>query len=468
MTRIEGAPVLTAAQMRAAEERAVAAGVGLDALMARAGEGVAAAVRRLAAGAEVLILCGPGNNGGDGWVAAASLARNGHPVRVAAPLGDPRTDLARAARAAWTGPVESVGLGTTQSVEHGGSRPPIVVDALFGIGLTRAPEEMPLAVRGVIHDARLSIAVDLPSGLASDTGEVLGPTAPVDITVALGFLKPAHLLQPGAELCGAVRVIDIGVDATSDAGVLAAPRLAKPGPSDHKYTRGMVAVVAGEMAGASLLAATAAMRAGAGYVALLGGAGQGGPHALVYRPLDEHSLSDPRIGALLIGPGLGRDDAARAKLARALATDHPLVIDGDALGTVDLDHLAARAAPAILTPHAGEFRAAFGELPGSKLDQARAAAVRSSAVVVFKGADTVIAAPDGRARLSPGASPWLSTAGTGDVLAGAVAAMLAARLDPLEAAAAGVWLHTEAARRCGAAFIADDLAAALTPARADL
>ena len=459
MNRIDGMPVLTAARMRAAEEPTMAAGVGVDTLMARAGEGVAEAVRRLAVGAEALILCGPGNNGGDGWVAAASLARSGHPVRVAM-LAEPATAAARQARAAWTGPVEML----TDAAPA-----PVVVDALFGTGLSRAlGAETQAALVRLVGAARLAIAIDLPSGISTDDSRLLGDVPRFDLTLALGAPKPAHLLQPGAERCGDVRVIDIGVEAMSDAQVLAAPRLKEPGPGDHKYTRGMVAIVGGAMAGASLLAATAAMRAGAGYVALLGGAGQGGPHALVHRPLEAHSIGDPRIGALLIGPGLGRDAAARARLEQALATGHPLVIDGDALGMLDVERLAMRAAPAILTPHAGEFRAVFGDLPGSKLDQARAAAIRANAVVVFKGADTVVAAPDGRARLSPGASHWLSTAGSGDVLAGAVAAMLAAGMDPLEAAAAGVWLHADAARRCGAAFIADDLAEALTPARASL
>ncbi len=459
MNRIEGLPVLTAAQMRAAEERAMAAGASVDTLMARAGEGVAAAVRRLASGAEALVLCGPGNNGGDGWVAAASLARSGHPVRVAM-LAEPATEVAARARAGWTGRVETLADAAPA---------PVVVDALFGTGLTRplAPEVSGALAR-LVGAARLSVAVDLPSGVSTDDGAMLDEVPRFDLTLALGAAKPAHLLQPSAEKCGAVRVVAIGVEASSDAEVLAAPTLRNPGPADHKYTRGMVAIVGGDMPGASLLAATAAMRAGAGYVALLGGAGQGRPHALVRRALDEHGLGDPRIGALLIGPGLGRDDAARAKLDQVLATDHPLVIDGDALGMLDVDRLAARAAPAILTPHAGEFKTAFGAPPGSKLDQAREAAVRSGAVVVFKGADTVVAAPDGRARLSPNASNWLSTAGTGDVLAGAVAAMLAAEHDPFAAAAAAVWLHNDAARRCGAAFIADDLAEALTPARASL
>jgi hydroxyethylthiazole kinase-like uncharacterized protein yjeF len=231
----------------------------------------------------------------------------------------------------------------------------------------------------------------------------------------------------------------------------------------------MVVVVGGAMRGAALLASTAAMRAGAGYVALLDG-GEGGPHVLVHRAFAEQPLDDERIGALLIGPGLGRDGEAARKLDAALASGCPLIIDGDALHLVKnrRDKLRDRKRPTILTPHEGEFIALFGKSEGSKLDRARAAAVEADAVIAYKGPDTVIASPDGQARLAGDANDWLSTAGTGDVLAGTIAATLAAGLDPLEAAAAGVWLHGEAARRLGAAFIADDLANALSAVRAAL
>ncbi|TPG42914.1 NAD(P)H-hydrate dehydratase [Sphingomonas koreensis] len=460
MTPIAGQSILTATEMRAAEERAIAAGASVETLMDRAGKGVAAAVQRLASDAPVLVLCGPGNNGGDGYVAATALAAAGLDVRVAA-TGEPSSAAARQARAAWSGPIEDI--ASTKAA-------PVLVDALFGTGLSRplnpALEKKLVDLAG---KSRLAIAVDLPSGVTTDEGRALGAVPDFDVTLALGALKPAHLLQPAARHCGAVRVIDIGIDANSDAQVIDKPSLGTPGPDAHKYTRGMVAIIAGAMAGAALLASEAAMRAGAGYVALLGN-GQGGSHALVHKPLDDASLDDERIGALLIGPGLGRDADAAAKLDLALATDHPLVIDGDALHLLKhrLDAFAKRHPPAILTPHAGEFDALFGKADTSKLARARAAARRAIATIVFKGADTVIAAPDGRARLRPDASDWLSTAGTGDVLAGAIAAMLAARLDPLEAASAGVWLHGDAARRLGPAFIADDLARAMTAARASL
>ncbi len=455
MIPIEGRAVLTAAEMRAAEEAVIATGVSVDTLMDRAGTGIAHAVRRLAGANAILILCGPGNNGGDGYVAARVLAELGATVRVAA-LSEPRTDAAKAARPAWGGPVETLA----------DARPaPVLVDALFGTGLTRPLDAAAVQLRALADAANLSIAIDLPSGLATDTGTALSTPPVFDLTLALGAVKPAHLLQPAARYCGTIRLLDIGVPVTSQAAVLAPPVLAAPGPDSHKYTRGMVAVVSGGMPGAAELAARAAMRAGAGYVTLLGDT-TGAPHALVRAPLTDAALANDRIGAVVIGPGLGRDDRARARLDAALAAGHPLVIDGDALRLLDPERIAALGLPVILTPHAGEFDALFGGSDADKITRARDAAVRADAVVVFKGADTVVAAPDGRVRIAHGASDWLSTAGTGDVLAGAIGAMMAARLDPFAAACAGVWLHGDAARRLGPAFIADDLADALRSARA--
>lgn len=457
MTPIADAAVLTVAEMRAAEARAFAGGDSPQAMMRRAGKACAHAIRRLSAGGEVLVLCGPGNNGGDGYVIAATLAAFGHPVRVAA-LAEPRTDAARLARGAWQGTVES--FATAEPA-------PVLVDALFGIGLSRALDDATAArLERLSAAAHLTVAIDLPSGVDGDSGALLGCPYHARITSALGALKPAHLLQPAAQVCGAVRLIEIGVEAGDRTRVVAPPRLTAPGPSSHKFNRGMVAIIKGRMAGAAELAASAAMHAGAGYVALLGATIPAAPHALVRRALSDEALDDRRIGALVIGPGLGRDEAMRALVERALACRHPLIIDGDALHLVTPELIRARAEPVVLTPHAGEFAALFGEGQGSKLDRARDAAQAAGAVVVFKGADTVIAAPDGRALLAPAASNWLSTAGSGDVLAGAIAACLAAGLDPLDAAAAGVWLHGEAARACGAAFIADDLARALASARA--
>lgn len=231
----------------------------------------------------------------------------------------------------------------------------------------------------------------------------------------------------------------------------------------------MVVVIAGEMSGAAELAALSAMRAGAGYVLLLGEGLAGQPHAIVRRPFAGEALSDARIGAVVIGVGLGRGAVAGTRLDQALASSHPLVIDGDALHLLDeqrLSRVCGHGAPVVLTPHAGEFDALFGKGGGSKIERARAAARKSGATVVFKGADTVIAAPDGMVRVAQGTSGWLSTAGTGDVLAGAIGAMLAGNHgSAIDAAAAGVWLHGAAADRLGGSFIADDLARALTAVR---
>lgn len=452
----EGAPVLTAAAMRAAEERAIATGASVTELMERAGTGVAEWVHRLAAGSAVLILCGPGNNGGDGYVAARVLAGRGVPVRVAA-LGEPKTGAAAAARAAWGGAVEAV----TDATEPA----PVLVDALFGTGLTRALDaQVAQKLAALVDHARLSVAVDLPSGAETDAGGDFGAALPrFDVTLALGALKPAHVLQPVAALCGVVRLVEIGLDAIeTELRTLEQPSLPMPGTDAHKYSRGMVAVVSGPMHGASELAARAAYRAGAGYVLLLTGGLPHPPHAIVRQRWSADALHDKRIGAVVIGPGLGRDDRAGEKLEAALASDRRLVIDGDALHLIDPDRLRARTAPTVLTPHGGEFTALFGEGAGSKIAQTRAAAARCGAIVVHKGADTVIADPDGSVWVAPRGSGWLSVAGTGDVLAGAIAAMIAQWPgELLRAVGAGVWLHGQAARILDRCFLADELADAL-------
>ena len=444
-----GGPVVDAARMRATE---IASGVSLGELMDRAGAAVREIGWRLSGGAPVLVLCGTGNNGGDGYVAARLLAARGASVRVAA-SAPPATDLARSARAAWHGEVEAFGREEAA---------PIVVDALFGIGMSRPLDD---ATRTALVRARrsacLTIAVDLPSGVGSDDGADLG-AAGADVTIALGAVKPAHLLLPAAARCGRVVVADLGLVITSRWQVLGRPCLRAPSVDDHKYTRGLVAVVQGAMPGAAALAAQAAAHAGAGYVVLVGDDPRL-PRAIVVRPADQidEVLRDIRTRAVVVGPGLGQ--GGEGLLARVLASDRRVVIDGDALR----DGLAPRAAATILTPHAGEFARMFRHLRGSKLDRTRAATQASGATIVHKGADTVIASPDGRATLAPAAAPWLATAGTGDVLAGICGAMLARGLPPHEAAEAAVWLHGEAARRAGPALIADDLLARLAPAVAE-
>jgi len=464
MLPIDGWPVLTPAEMRTAED---ATGDLAD-LMERAGRGVADAVRRLSGGAEVLVLCGPGNNGGDGYVAARVLRDQGYPVRVAA-LAPPRTPLAVAAAARWGGTVEPLDRRCTPA--------PVLVDALFGTGGRRDPNAPWVALATALAGAaRLTIAIDLPSGVdAGDASAGPGHVMPAEVTLALGALKPAHVRADAVTSCGRLRVIDLGLDlSAARSRVIGRPDPPRPDAASHKYSRGMVAVLAGAMPGAALLAATAAARAGAGYVALIGDA-PGGPHALVHRPATSEALADDRVAAFVVGPGLGRDDAAVRRLGEVWGrADTALVVDGDALHLIDRALLdRPRRAPTLLTPHAGEYRALRDrfDLPDDPAAAVGALACPSPIVLIRKGPTTVVADAM-RTVYASGGDPWLSTAGTGDVLAGAVAAMVAAYArhgrDALDAAAAGVWLHARAARLCGPAFVADDLAAALTAARGEL
>lgn len=454
-----GRPILTAAGMREAEARAIAAGTPVEDLMERAGRAAAEAIRRFAGQAPALVLCGPGNNGGDGYVIARALSEREVPVRVAA-LGAPTTAAAQAARNAWGRTVETLELAEAA---------PLLVDALFGTGLGR-PLEPAIAGRlaALAGDARLRVAIDLPSGAATDDGRLLSPVPGFDLTVTFATLKPAHLLQPATRHMGRIVVADIGIEAASNLAEIGRPSIRGPGPDDHKYRRGLVLVVGGEMPGAAALAASAALRGGAGYVVLTG---EGGavPSAIVRRRAEdlEELLADVRLNAVLVGPGLGRGVAARATLERVLAAPHPLVLDGDALWLLgEGSGLQGRSAPTIATPHEGEFRRAFGE-SGSKVEAARSAARRSGMVLVYKGPDTVVAAPDGRAAIARPAPYWLATAGTGDVLGGLVASRLAAGDPPFEAACGAVWLHSRAAELAGPALIADDLSLHLPAALAE-
>lgn len=453
-----GAPILTAAQMREAEQRLFATGIPEYDVMERAGAACAEYIWRIGGHRSTLILCGPGNNGGDGFVIARILKEHGVPVRVAA-LGESSTPSSRKAREAWGGPVEDIFT----------AKPALqLVDALFGTGLTRGLDKK-LAARlaELTGKARHSFAIDLPSGMDSDTGTCLSSVPHFDLCITLGSYKPSHFLQPGAGHFGQFVCADIGIDALGGAlHLLPKPRLFAPTAASHKYNRGLVAVVGGFMPGASILAAEAAACSGAGYVKYLGKAsGYVSTHAIVQTHAPDHYavrdiLADARIAAVLIGPGLGRDEEAWTRLDSALNSGHPLVLDADALilladrGRDRLKDLSHRA---ILTPHEGEFTRLFGKLKGSKIDRARQAAAKSNSVVIYKGADTVIAAPDGQAWIAPPSSPWLSTAGTGDVLAGVCAAQLAVTRDSVEAARNAAWLHAESARRAGPAFVADDL-----------
>jgi hydroxyethylthiazole kinase-like uncharacterized protein yjeF len=445
--------ILTVAQMRAAEQALIAGGETVGILMERAGAGAAEWVWRLAAQRPVTVLCGPGNNGGDGYVIARELARRGATVTVVAPL-EPRTDAAAAAREAYDGP--------TAASAHGG----VLVDCLFGSGLARQLEPAHAALLADLarHHA-LRIAVDLPSGIDSDSGAPLNADLPAfDLTLALGAWKFAHWLMPAAALMGARRLVPIGAAPVGGAAaLLPRPHLAPPAPDAHKYSRGLVLAVGGAMPGAALLACEAAMRAGAGAVRLAAGTAPATlpPDVILRADTLGDLLADDRTGAVLVGPGLGRDGAARERLAEALAAGRPSVIDADALTLLYPALLDEFAAPPILTPHEGELARlaeTFGIAAQGKLARARALAEAANAVVIAKGPDTVIAAPDGRTVLAPSPTPWLAIAGTGDVLAGIAAARYAAAGDPFAAACEAVWLHGEAARIAGPAFLASDLA----------
>jgi hydroxyethylthiazole kinase-like uncharacterized protein yjeF len=448
-------PILTAAAMRAAEQAAIDAGTSVEQLMERAGSALAEAVCRFAGPLPVLVLCGPGNNGGDGYVAARKLAERGIEVRVAA-LVEPSSPAARWARSEWKGEVEAL--------DHEVAPAPILIDALFGTGLKRGLEaSVEMALNRLCDAASVRIAADLPSGVDSHSGAELGKVSRVDLTVTFGALKPAHRLMPAMIKCGRVVLADIDVDASSEWHEIAAPILPPIAPDAHKYSRGLVHALAGKMPGAITLAATAAARAGAGYVRVSTSLPITGLPASIVQ-MDSAPVNDERIGCLLVGPGLG--DIPQV-LTLALTSKAPKVIDADAI-----THLGEperlKGQDAIVTPHEGEFVRLFGEIVGSKPERALEAARRCGAVVVYNGADTLVASPDGRLGFGPPAPAWLASAGTGDVLAGIVAALRARGMRAFEAACAAVWLHGEAARIAGPQMITDDLAAAIPAAIAGL
>ena len=451
--------VLTVAQMREREQALIDGGESISSLMERAGRGAAQWVWRVAAGRPVTVLCGPGNNGGDGYVIARELHARGAEVRVVAPM-EPRSEAAIAARRSCGAPVVEDAAGG------------VLVDGLFGSGLTGPldPEHVALLARlAAAHST--AIAIDLPSGVEGDSGALLNEgLPPYSLTLALGAWKRAHWLMPGMATMGERRLVEIGIAPVAGAArLIARPRLAPPAPDAHKYTRGLVLVVAGSTIGAAILACEGAMRTGAGAVRLC----SDGLHPaavpdiiLRHDPLPE-LLADHRTGAVLVGCGLGRDGTARERLAQVLATRRPTVIDADALHLVGPDDLAGFAAPLVLTPHEGELAQlakGFSIPPADKPHLALALARKSGAVVVAKGPHTVIAAPDGRTIFAPSTTSWLSVAGTGDVLAGTIASRLAAGVEPFEAACQGNWLHGEAARLCRAPFLASDLAGAIPAA----
>ncbi len=470
--------VLSVAEMYAADKAAEAGGIASLDLMEAAGTAVARVVQARWKPQAVAVLCGPGNNGGDGFVIARLLAGAGWPVRVAL-LGPPvelRGDAAINAKS-WTGPV----LPLTPEVLDG---KPLVIDAIFGAGLSRALSGAARAVVERINAENLTcIAVDVPSGVAGDTGVVLEGVAPrCASTVTFFRKKPAHLLFPGRSLCGELTVADIGIPVRVLETI--APKTAYnvpglwtlPDPrwSDHKYTRGHAVVVGGgAVTGAARLAARAARRAGAGLLTLAVPASAvpiyaaDAPGAFV-QAVDtalelEAALVDRRRNAVLIGPGCGVGTETVVRVLKILATDRAVVLDADALTSFQDDPeqlfkaIKRRTAPVVMTPHQGEYDRIFKTDAPDKLTQARAGAQHSGAVVVLKGADSVIAAPDGRAAISDNAPPWLATGGAGDVLAGFVLGLLAQGQPAWQAACAAVWLHGACGAALGRGLIAEDL-----------
>lgn len=459
---MSAAQVLTANQMRAAEQALFDAGTGVSELMEIAAGGAAEWIRRIAAGRPVTVLCGPGNNGGDGYVIARRLREAGNAVSVIAPL-DPATEAAQEARRRWDAKVSTAG----------GAEGEVFVDCLFGSGLARplAPEHA-LLLRDLVARHRRKVAVDVPSGIASDTGAVLNERlSAFDLTLALGAWKFAHWRLPGRALMGQMRLVPIGIAPIDGAARLVGrPHIAAPASDSHKYRRGLLGIIAGAMPGASLLAAAAAQHAGAGYTKIFA------PSADPRTPADvvvetaplADALADPRIAAVLVGQGLGRTHAARAMLAEALRHAKALVLDADALMLLAPEMLT-RDMPLLATPHNGELDAlcrSFGVIAEGCQARALALAKVTGMVVLAKGPDSLIAAPDGRLALALPATSWLSVAGTGDVLAGIAASRMACGVDPFAAACQAVWLHGEAARRAGAAFTPSELAERVSEALA--
>ena len=482
--RADGA-LLPPAAMAAVDRAAIAGGRSGPWLMENAGRAVARAIMARYGARRTVVLCGPGNNGGDGWVVARLLRRAGWPVRIATlvPANGLQGDAAGAA-ARWRGPIE-----TLATYSLGGAD--LVVDALFGAGLARPLEGTALAVVRALADHRAPvIAVDVPSGLDGTTGDVLGAAPRAELTVPFCRLKPGHLLLPGRQLCGRTVLADIGIP---DETVAAHARgLSANGPwlwrallpersaTSHKYRFGHALVVGGPVAttGAARLAADAALRVGAGLVSIACRPGALTTYAaqlttVMTKPVADGPalsalLADPRYRAALLGPGAGVGEATREAVRAVLASGRPAVLDADALTSFAEDRgalLDGLRADIVLTPHDGEFARLFDDA-GDRLSRAQAASRRCGAVVLLKGADTVVAAPDGRAAIQPDAPPWLATAGTGDVLAGSIVGLLAQGVPAFESAAAGVWLHASAAHGAGPGLVAEELARHMAAAMA--
>jgi hydroxyethylthiazole kinase-like uncharacterized protein yjeF len=479
--------LLTIAEMAAADAAAVTAGIPGIALMENAGAAVARAIAARFAPRPALVLCGPGNNGGDGFVAARHLAERGWPVRVAL-LGARdrlRGDAALAAKS-WPGDVLPLEPGLLNDTR-------LVVDALFGAGLSR---ELDGIARGTIEAAGRAagpvVAIDVPSGVHGDTGAVLGAAPESTLTVTFHRAKPGHFLLPGRRYVGELVVADIGIPDQAPAGAQSQLFANHPGlwrallprrtPASHKYSHGHALVLGGGMAssGAARMAARAALRAGAGLVTVVCPTESLAVYAaqltavMVAAFADDrefaHHLEDPRCNGILLGPGAGIGEALRQRALRALAAKKACVLDADALTSFAEQPgvlFEAIRGPCVLTPHEGEFKRLFAQT-GDKLTRARGAAAQSGAVVLLKGADSVIVGADGRAVIQPDAPPSLATAGSGDVLAGIILGLLVQGMPAFAATAAAVWLHARAGSMAGTGLIAEDLPEMLPAVLAEL
>jgi len=477
--------LLTTAEMAEADRLAIAGGVAGLELMENAGRAVAEAAARMA-GRRVVVVAGPGNNGGDGFVAARYLAERGAAARVSF-VGDRKRLKGDAALAAqrWTGPTEEASPASLRDSD-------LIIDALFGAGLDRNVDGLPRAMIAAVNASGVPIvAVDLPSGVNGTTGNVMGAAVEATRTVTFFRRKTGHLLMPGRLNCGAIEVADIGIPASvlgkikpatfADAPALWRSAFPRMDPRGHKYSRGHAVVVSGGLSttGAARLAARAALRVGAGLVTIATprealAVNAAASLAVMVRRVDGASelaefLVDKRRNAVVLGPGGGVGPAMREQVQAALASEAAVLLDADALTSFADEPTALVAAigkragrGVVLTPHEGEFSRLFSKIneiskSNSKLEKVRLAAGIVGAVVVLKGPDTVIAAPDRRAAIADNGPPTLATAGSGDVLSGLIAGLLAQGMPPFEAASAGVWLHGEAAAEFGAGLIAEDL-----------
>src|ERR1700688_2935672 len=485
-----GMEVLTTAEMERADRLTIAAGTPGFALMLSAGQAVAEAAMALVEEGPILVIAGGGNNGGDGFVAAAELAARGREVSVIllCERDSLQGDAALAARG-WKYPVLPFN-------PHAIGKPALIIDALFGAGLDRAvkgePHEM---IEAINANGAPVLAVDLPSGINGTTGAVMGVAIKAAETVTFFRRKPAHLLLPGRIHCGRVRVADIGIDARVLAEIQPQtfenvpafwqPSFPVPPVDGHKYARGHALVVSGDIAatGAARMSARGALRAGAGLVTLASprdalAVNAAALTAVMVRATDTvvefaELFGDKRFNACVIGPGAGLGERTRDFVLTALSAGRGLVLDADALTSFAEapDRLfeaikASHDPQVILTPHEGEFPRLFSDISNkhphrSKLERVRAAAERSGSIVLLKGPDTVVASPDGRATIAANAPPWLATAGAGDVLSGMIAGLLAQGVPAFEAASMGVWMHGEAAREAGPGLIAEDLSEVL-------